>query len=183
MTARRFVLLDRDGTLNIERHYISDPDLVELYPGAGAALRELRAKGFGLAVVTNQSGIARGLIRPDQLERVHARLAELLEAEGVTLDGIYVCPHGPDSDCDCRKPRPGLVAQAVRDFGFAPADSFVIGDKGIDIDLGRGVGAATVLVRSGYGRETEAKKLASPDHVADDLAGAAAWIAERALHP
>jgi len=180
MSARRYVLLDRDGTVNVERSYIADPDKVELYRGVGPALRELRAAGFGLAVVTNQSGVARGKVAPDQLERVHARLAELLAAEGVALDGIYVCPHGPDDGCDCRKPLPGLVTRAARELGFDPRDSFLVGDKGIDIDLGRIVGATTVLVRTGYGVETERERLSSPDHVADDLPAAARWILARA---
>jgi len=178
--SRRYVLLDRDGTLNHDRHYIADPDLVELFPGAGAALRDLAAAGFGLAVVTNQSGVARGQITPDQLESVNARLGELLAAEGVMLDGIYVCPHGPKDGCDCRKPLPGLIVRAARELGFDPARSFVVGDKGIDIALGRNVGAVTVLVRTGYGAETERDRLAEPDFVADDLEGAARWIRARA---
>lgn len=176
MAARRYVLLDRDGTVNIDRHYIADPELVELFPGVGAALRELSGNGFGLAVVTNQSGIARGKITPDQLEQVHARLGAVLAAEGVTLDGIYVCPHGPNDGCDCRKPLPGLIVRAARELGFDPAESFVIGDKGIDIDLGRNVGATTILVRTGYGAETERDRLAEPDQTVDDLPAAARWI-------
>lgn len=180
MAARRYVLLDRDGTVNIDRHYISDPDLVELFPGAGAALRDLSAHGYGLAVVTNQSGVARGKITPDQLEQVHARLGALLAAEGVTLDGIYVCPHGPHDGCYCRKPLPGLILRAAAELGFDPIESFVVGDKGIDIDLGRNVGATTVLVRTGYGAETERERLAEPDEIVDDLPAAARWILERA---
>jgi len=179
MSLRRYVLIDRDGTLNIERHYIADPDLLELYPGAGAALRLLRAQGFGLAVVTNQSGIAKGKITPVQLEAVHARLGALLAEEGVTVDGIYVCPHGPDDGCDCRKPLPGMIVQAARELGFDPREAFLIGDKGIDIGLGNAVGAATILVRTGYGAETEREHLADPDYIADDLPDAARWILAR----
>jgi D-glycero-D-manno-heptose 1,7-bisphosphate phosphatase len=180
MTARRFVLLDRDGTLNVEKHYLADPALLELYPGAGAALRRLQDAGFGLAVVTNQAGIARGKITPAQLNSVHAKLVDLLAAERVKLDGIYWCPHGPDAGCDCRKPQPGMIRQAARELDFDPGRAFVVGDKGLDIDLGKAVGAATVLVRTGYGAETERDKLADPDFVADDLPAAAAWIVERA---
>ena len=180
MPARRYVLLDRDGTINVEKHYLADPDLLELYPGAGAAMRALQDKGFGLAVVTNQAGIARGKITPAQLDAVHARLAKLLAAEGVKLDGLYFCPHGPDDNCACRKPGPGMVEQAVAELGFDPKRAFVVGDKGIDIDLGKGVGAATILVRTGYGAETERDKLASPDFIADDLPAAARWIIAQA---
>jgi D-glycero-D-manno-heptose 1,7-bisphosphate phosphatase len=177
---RRYVLLDRDGTVNVERHYIADPALVELFPGAGAALRDLRSHGFGLAVITNQSGVARGKIAPAQLEQVHTRLQDLLTAEGVTLDGIYFCPHGPDDGCGCRKPLPGMIEQAARELRFDPAEAFVVGDKGIDIDVGRNVGATTILVRTGYGAETERDNLASPHYIADDLTAAARWILARA---
>jgi len=180
MHARRFVLLDRDGTINVEKHYLADPALLELYPGVGAALRELQGKGFGLAVVTNQAGIARGKITPAQLDSVHARLGALLAAERVTLDGIYWCPHGPNEGCDCRKPQPGMIRQAARELDFEPKQAYVIGDKGLDIDLGKAVGATTILVRTGYGAETERDKLADPDFIADDLPSAARWILDRA---
>ncbi len=180
MPARRYVLLDRDGTVNVERHYIADPKLVELFPGTASALRDLRAHGFGLAVITNQAGVARGKITPAQLEQVHARLVQLLADEGVTLDGIYFCPHGPDEGCDCRKPLPGMIHQAARDLHFDPAEAFMVGDKGIDIDAGRNVGATTVLVRTGYGAETERENRTSPHFIADDLPAAARWILARA---
>jgi D-glycero-D-manno-heptose 1,7-bisphosphate phosphatase len=179
-SARRFVLLDRDGTINVEKHYLSDPALLELYPGAAEAMRQLQAKGFGLAVVTNQAGIARGKITMAQLDAVHAKLGAMLATEGVSLDGVYFCPHGPDDDCDCRKPAPGMIEQAVRELGFDPRQAFVVGDKGIDIGLGKAVGATTILVRTGYGAETEREKRADPDYVADDLPDAARWILARA---
>ena len=157
---KRFVLIDRDGTINVEKHYLSDPDQLELYPGVGAALRRLQECGLGLAVITNQSGLARGYFDL-------ARLA----AEGVTLDGIYLCPHGPDDDCACRKPLPGMVDQAVAEHGFDPARAYMIGDKEVDVELGRGVGAATFLVRTGHGRKAEAKG-SRADHVVDDLPAA-----------
>lgn len=182
MTAsRRFVLLDRDGTVNVEVDYLSDPDQLRLYPGVGAALRRLRDLGFGLVVLTNQSGIARGKFDIPTLERVHARLAELLAAEGVALDGIYYCPHAPEDGCGCRKPLPGMVERAVAELGVDPERSFMIGDKRIDVEMARAVGAAGILVRTGYGAETEARGQV-PEGVAvvDDLPAAAAFI-ERSL--
>lgn len=173
--SRRFVLIDRDGTINEERHYLSLPEQLALLPGVAAGLKSLQGLGLGLAVVTNQSGIGRGYFDQAALERVHQRLIALLRAEGVTLDGIYSCPHGPDEDCDCRKPRPGMIAQAAREHGFDPAQAFVIGDKGVDMDLGRAVGAVTLLVRTGYGRRWEGK--AAADYVVDDLEAAAKVIA------
>jgi len=173
--SRRFVLIDRDGTLNVEKHYLSDPDQLELYPGAGAAVARLNRLGFGVVVVTNQSGIARGYFDLDRLAAIHRRLADLLAAEGARLDGIYLCPHGPDDICLCRKPLPGMVEQAVAEHGFDPARAIMIGDKEVDVELGRAVGAQTVLVRTGHGAAAVATTKA--DHVVDDLAAAVALIA------
>jgi D-glycero-D-manno-heptose 1,7-bisphosphate phosphatase len=177
---RRFVLLDRDGTIIVEKHYLADPDGVELIEGAADGLRRLRSLGLGLAVVTNQSPIGRGLFDRAQLAEIHERLTWILAAEGVVLDGLFFCPHTPDDACGCRKPRPGLVEQAAAALGFNPTRSFVIGDMRSDIELGQGVGATTLLVRSGYGARTEAEASASPDHVVDGLVEAAAEI-EKAL--
>ena len=140
-SARPVVLLDRDGTINVEQNYLSDPDQLVLIDGVGAALRRLRALGFGLVVVTNQSGVARGYFDLATVTRIHDRLTALLAAEGVTLDGIYVCPHSPDDDCPCRKPRPGMVERAAADLGFDPRQAFLVGDSAVDITLGRTVGA------------------------------------------
>ena len=170
MTARRFALIDRDGTINVEKHYLSDPNQLELYPGVGAAIRRLNRLGLGVAVVTNQSGIARGYFDLERLEQIHTRLYALLEGEGAAIDGIYICPHGPADDCDCRKPLPGMVAQAVAEHHFDPARSFMIGDKEVDVELGRAVGATTFLVRTGHGPDHVAGTKA--DHVVDDLAAA-----------
>ena len=168
--SRRFVLIDRDGTINVEKHYLSDPDQLELYPGVGAAIRRLNRLDLGVAVVTNQSGIARGYFDLARLEEIHTRLYALLESEGAVIDGIYVCPHGPGDACDCRKPLPGMVEQAVADHHFDPSRSFMIGDKEVDVELGRAVGAATFLVRTGHGsKHVEGTKA---DHVVDDLAAA-----------
>jgi D-glycero-D-manno-heptose 1,7-bisphosphate phosphatase len=175
-TRRPFVLLDRDGTLNEERHYLGDPDQLVLFPGTGAALRLLSEAGFGLVVITNQSGIGRGLFSLADADQVNERLRALLAADGAMLDGIYMCPHSPDQSCDCRKPLPGLVERAAADLGFDPGASTVIGDKQADIALGRRIGARTILVRTGWGEDTLAKGDSRPDHVAADLAAAAAWI-------
>lgn len=173
---KRFVLIDRDGTLNVEKHYLSDPDQLELIPGSGAALRRLRELGLGICVVTNQSGLARKYFTPEKLDEVHARLHQLLEAEGASLDGIYVCPHGPDDACECRKPAPGMIRQAAAEHGFDPEFSIVIGDKAADIGLGLAVGAVTILVRTGYGADVEWMGDCDPDYIVDDLPAAAKLI-------
>lgn len=172
--SRRFVLLDRDGTIIVEKHYLADPEGVELVEGAGAALRRLSRLGLGLVVLTNQSAIARGYLDRARLAEIHARMTALLEAEGVRLDGIFFCPHHPEEGCRCRKPAPGLVEQAVSRFGFDPGRAFMIGDMKSDVALGRAVGATSVLVRTGYGSRDEAE--AGADHVADGLAAAAELI-------
>lgn len=172
---KRFVLIDRDGTLNVEKHYLSDPAQLELIPGAGAALRRLKAAGFGIAVITNQSGIARGYFDLARLDQIHARLRELLTAEGVTIDGLYFCPHGPDDDCLCRKPLPGLVDQAVAEHGFDPRQAITIGDKEVDVELGHAIGGGGILVRTGHGAKAEAKGTKA-DYVADDLPAAVEFI-------
>ena len=166
---RRFVLLDRDGTIIPERHYLADPSLVELLPGVAEALRRLQRMGLGLAVLTNQSGIGRGLFDNARLDQIHGRLRTLLAAEDVLLDGIYYCPHLPEDHCSCRKPETGLVEHAARELGFDPTASFMVGDKPCDIDLGRRVGATTFLVCTGYGRETAFSSRVKPDFVAEGL--------------
>ncbi|MGE5217846.1 MAG: HAD-IIIA family hydrolase [Chloroflexota bacterium] len=163
----QFVILDRDGTIIEEREYLSSPDQVTLIPGAGAALREIRQLGFGLVVVTNQSGVGRGFFDAEQLERIHRRLEQLLENEGVRLDGIYSCPHVPDDGCDCRKPRLGLMEKAARELDFNPQNSIVIGDKACDIEMGQAAGALTFLVRTGYGAQFE--DAVAADFVVEDL--------------
>jgi D-glycero-D-manno-heptose 1,7-bisphosphate phosphatase len=173
---RRFVLLDRDGTINVDRHYLSDPAQLEFYPGSVAALRRLKELNFGLAVVTNQSGVARGYFDLATVARVNARLVEMLAAEGVVLDGIYFCPHGDDAACACRKPRPGLVEQAVADHGFDPRQAFVIGDKAADVGLAEAVGATGILVRTGWGAKAERQGDCAPAAIVDDLPAAVAWI-------
>jgi D-glycero-D-manno-heptose 1,7-bisphosphate phosphatase len=172
----KFVALDRDGTIIAEREYLSHPGQVELLPGAAAGLRAMRNLGLRLVIVTNQSGVGRGYFDVVQLEAVHFRLKELLAIEGVSLDGIYYCPHTPEDKCNCRKPRPGMLLQASKDLGFEPSQAVVIGDKALDIELGQNLGANTVLVRTGYGTQVEASGTAKASYVANNLADAAQFI-------
>ncbi|GAK60443.1 histidinol phosphatase and related phosphatase [Candidatus Vecturithrix granuli] len=169
MPKRQFVLLDRDGTIIVERHYLSDPDLVELLPGAAEGLRRLQNMRFGLVVVTNQSGLSRGYFTETQLARIHQRMNALLKAEHVILDGIYICPHRPEDRCSCRKPEPGLVFAAAAEMDFEPSECLVIGDKPSDIGLGQRIGATTLLVRTGYGNQTVNGTTCQPNYIADDL--------------
>ena len=180
---RRFVLLDRDGTVIEERHYLADPDGVALIPGAAHGLRALRRAGFGLVIVTNQAGIARGLLTLDTLARIHARMNDLLAIEDARVDGIYFCPHGPDDGCPCRKPRTGLVQTAAAEHGFEPRASFVVGDNAGDILLAKNLPATSILVRTGYGAAIAAAREPVADYEANDLASAAELIIRHARQP
>jgi D-glycero-D-manno-heptose 1,7-bisphosphate phosphatase len=175
-----FVVLDRDGTIIVERHYLHDPEGVELLPNAMEGIRAMRRLGLPVVVVSNQAGVGRGLYSLDAVERVNERLLMLLSAGDAAIDGIYICPHAPTDGCDCRKPATRLLTDAARDLSCDPAQSIVIGDKECDIDLGRAVGAVTMLVRTGYGR-SEAARGVSADYVVDDLAEAAALMAKLPL--
>jgi D-glycero-D-manno-heptose 1,7-bisphosphate phosphatase len=175
---KRFVLLDRDGTINVERHYLSHPDQVELLPNAAQGLAELKRLGLGVIVVTNQSGVGRGMFDEPRLNEIHDRLQQILRTSGVEIDSIVCCTHRPDEGCGCRKPLPGLVEAAAQQHGFLPQDSFVIGDKACDIDLGRNVRATTFLVRTGYGARAATDAAVQPDYVVDDLLHAARLIGE-----
>jgi D-glycero-D-manno-heptose 1,7-bisphosphate phosphatase len=175
---RRFALLDRDGTIIVERNHLDDPDQVELIPGAAEAIVRLRDElGFGVVVVTNQAQVGRGLLSPERLDSVHDRLEVLLRAEGAWLDGVFVCPHAPEEGCPCRKPAPGLALQAAARFGFDPARSCVVGDHAGDMGLGRAVGATTILVLTGHGLEERPPAEAMADHIVADLPAAVAIIA------
>jgi histidinol-phosphate phosphatase family protein len=171
------VFLDRDGTLIAERHYLHDPAGVELLPGVAEALRRMQRLGLRLVLVTNQSGVGRGYFGRDAVERVHGRLLELLEDEGVHLDAIYLCPHTPEEACACRKPGPGLIERAVADLGVDPSQSFIIGDKACDVDLGLVVNATTFLVTTGHGAGQVAECGGRAHHVVDSLEEAARRIA------
>jgi len=172
------VLIDRDGTLIEERHYLADPERVVLERRAIPALKALDEAGYLLILVTNQSGIGRGLITPEAFRAVQERIAALLEAHGLALRAVYHCPHHPTEargpylrECDCRKPRTGMLESAIREHDLDRAASFMLGDSPADIQAGRAAGLRTVLVRTGYGEETA--KTARPDYVADDLYDAA----------
>lgn len=175
---RRFVILDRDGTVLVEKHYLSDPNQVKLVDGAADGLRQLQALGLGLVVITNQSAIGRGMFDAARLEAIHHRMRELLKAEGIRLDGVYVCPHRPEDACACRKPKAGLLQRAAHELHFDIKECLVIGDKACDIELGRGVGATTFLVRTGYGAEVAVDPSVLPAYVVENLQQAARVITQ-----
>jgi len=144
--SRPAVFLDRDGTLIEDRHYLSDPSQVVLLDGCIEGLLELSAKGYFLVMVTNQSGIARGLATHDQVNAVNQMVVRMLSVHNVTLDGIFLCPHHPDDQCNCRKPSTGMIGQATENLPIDIGQSWVIGDKCSDVLLGQNIGARTILL-------------------------------------
>jgi D-glycero-D-manno-heptose 1,7-bisphosphate phosphatase len=178
------VFLDRDGTLVVERGYLADAEALEVLPGVPGALRRLRASGFALVVISNQSGIGRGLFPAARAYEAMARLRSDLRPHGAEPDAIYFCPHTPEAGCACRKPGTALLERAAEDLMLDLARSFMVGDKAIDAAAGVNAGGHGILLRTGYGREEERRLgevpgMPVPHAVCDDLAAAADWILQR----
>lgn len=173
---KRYVMLDRDGTIIVDKHYLHDPDGVELLPGAIDGLKRMVEMGFGIVVLTNQSGVGRGYYPEAEVHAVHQRLSDVLHENGITVEGYFLCPHAPDEQCDCRKPAIGLVQQAVDALKFDTNTSYMIGDKACDVDVGLRVGAVACLVRTGKGREQELKCGDRAAFVGDTLLDVAMFI-------
>lgn len=157
----RAVFVDRDGTLNEDIGYVSTPDELVLYPWAAEAVRLINESGLLTVVITNQSGIARGMYSEETLDAIHSQMIEELASEGARVDAVYYCPHHPEVGdaryriaCECRKPGTGMLEKAARELDIDLAKSFVIGDKASDIKLAEKAGARGALVLTGYGRET-----------------------------
>lgn len=176
---RKAVFLDRDGTLNIEKSYLSDPDQLVLFPDVVPSLLQLIHEEYLLFIVTNQSGIGRGYYTEDDMHRVNQRLVEMLKPEGITFQKIYFAPEAPELPSYGRKPSPQFLLDAAKDFNLKLADSYMIGDKISDIECGWNAGVrASILVRTGYGSETEASldSRRSDCFIVDDLSSAVSRI-------
>jgi D-glycero-D-manno-heptose 1,7-bisphosphate phosphatase len=190
MLDRAAVFVDRDGCLTEEVGYVNHVSRIRLLPRAADAIRRLNGAGVPAIMVTNQAGIARGYFTEALLHAAHAEMVRQLAAAGARLDGLYVCLHHPDEgeppyrmNCDCRKPRPGLLQRAARELRLDLAGSVMVGDKISDVAVGQSVGAAGVLVLTGYGRgeweHQRAQWTSKPDHVAEDLLDAVDWALAR----
>ena len=180
----RAVFLDRDGTLIVEKNYLHKPEEVEIFPGAGAALKKLSAAGFRLIIVTNQSGIGRGYYTLADAERVNEHLCRELAREGVRFEKIYIAPEAPDQPSRVRKPSPQFLFDARDEFNLNLAESFMVGDKLIDLECGWNAGVkGSILVRTGYGAELERQSAAelSRATVVSNLEEMADWILSREL--
>jgi D-glycero-D-manno-heptose 1,7-bisphosphate phosphatase len=199
------VFLDRDGTINEEVGYLDRLEKLRLVPGAAEAIRLINRSGMKAVVVTNQSGVARGFFTEAFVDEVHAHLREMLREEGASLDGFYFCPHHPLEGrgvylrhCNCRKPSPGLLLQAIEELSLEPECSYMIGDTLKDIEAASRIGAKGILVRTGYGAEAAAaldtaegpgqkspgdearppgkEAVIRPVHIAGDILAAARWL-------
>lgn len=186
---RPAVFLDRDGTVSREAGYINHPERIELLPGSATAIRQLNDRGILALLTTNQAGVGRGYFTEDVLHKIHERLQQQLALKRARLDAIYYAPTHPDAkieryrrDDNLRKPRTGMIEQACRDFAIDLSRSYVVGDKGTDIEFARNAGVKGVFVLSGYGLgEYEHQRHEwkhQPDHVAEDLREAVSWIIE-----
>lgn len=186
---KKAVFLDRDGTVNEEVGYLSAVVDLRLIPGAGAAIKRLNDANLLVILVTNQSGIARGYFSESRLHEIHERLKQMLQEDNARLDAIYYCPHHPTAgnshhtkECDCRKPGTGLIDQASRDLDIDVKQSYVVGDKWSDVELGQRAGAHSILVKTGYGTDEEGNArpahLKDPDFIAHTINEAAEWIIE-----
>jgi len=179
------IFLDRDGTLNYDPGYLKSPSELKLLPGVGPALARLKAAGARLVVITNQSGVGRGLLTLKDLEAVHARLEGLLEQDDAALDAIYFCPHHPDDGCRCRKPARGMIDRAVSELQLDLRRSYLIGDHARDIQLAKTVGSKGILVTSGKVDDQALKMLqaenAMPDTIVPSMGEAADWILKDAV--
>ncbi len=176
---RRAVFLDRDGVINREVDYLSRVEQLEVLPGAAEAMKALRAAGFKIIVVTNQSGVARGYFSVAQLGRIHRELKRQLAGAGAKWDALYYSPHAPDSRSPLRKPGIGMLRKAKKRFGLDLKSSWLVGDTTTDMQTARNAGCSAVLVRTGKGGRDGRYAGVKPDKICRDLAAAAVWIIAR----
>jgi D-glycero-D-manno-heptose 1,7-bisphosphate phosphatase len=170
------VFLDRDGTLIVEKEYLRDPDQVAIEKTVIEGLSMLQQLQYPLIVVSNQSGVSRGLMTEAEAHQVNARVDALLREQGVRILAWYICPHGPDSDCACRKPLPGMALEAAREWQLKLAGCFVVGDKRADVEMADAIGGAGILLTTGHGQKSLSWALAEGRPVFNEFRAAAQFI-------
>ena len=170
----KVVVFDRDGTLVVDRGYMTDPAELEFFPETPDALRLLQKHGFRSVVITNQSAIGRGWLSEQSMDAMNERLTAMMRVQGAAVEGIFWCPHLPGDECSCRKPKPGLLRRAAAEIGFDPSLAYVIGDKRSDIEMGLRAGSRTVLLAAD--RRSEEMEQVRPSFIASNLLEAANWI-------
>ena len=171
---RRAVFLDRDGTIARYLEYCCRLEDFHLLPGVGETIRRLNQAGLLVIVVTNQSAIARGWLTMETLEAIHHKMRQELARVGARVDAIYVCPHHPEDGCGCRKPNTAMFARAAEELRVSLADSYMVGDRHLDVLAGRAIGSRTILVRTGHTPESDHG--VRPDYEATTLDDAVQWI-------
>ena len=177
--SNRAVFLDRDGTIMEDGNYVGDIDRIVLIPQTIKALKLLKDHGYKLFVVTNQSGVGRGFFTTEAVKNIHNHLDELFYQAGVSIDRYYVCPHHPDDNCDCRKPKPKFLQEAISEYHLDPAHCFMIGDRSSDLFAGSNAGIRSVLVLTGVGTETIHQDNVKAVHIAKHIGDAVSWILDQ----
>jgi histidinol-phosphate phosphatase family protein len=175
----KVIFLDRDGTIIEDKVFLGNPDEIEFFPGAIEAIKILRRLGYKIVVISNQSGIGRGILTKKMVNQVNESFLRSLKGKDAPVDALFFCPHHPDDNCDCRKPKTGMIKKAATELKLDLKDAVVIGDHLCDIELGKNIGAKTVLVLTGHGKK-ELDQLKNtgvkPDFIAKDLLDAANWV-------
>jgi len=167
------VILDRDGVINFDsKEYIKSPSEWQPIPGSLNAIARLNQAGWQVLVATNQSGVARGFYDMHTLNAIHHKFQRLLTQAGGHVDAIFICPHGPDDNCSCRKPKPGLFLSAIKRFEIDPKRTYAVGDSLRDLQAASEAGCRPWLVRTGNGKKTQAMDLPVGTQISDDLAQA-----------
>jgi histidinol-phosphate phosphatase family protein len=157
---RKAVFLDRDGTLIVDHGYIYDPEQIELLPDIIPALKTIQSAGYLLIIISNQSGVGRGYCTLEDVEIVNHRLEELLKQNGIKIKGVFYCPHTPEDKCNCRKPKPGMVLHAIKEYKIEPSLSYLVGDKWTDVEAALGAGVIPVwLTKVPYDKNTHSKSV------------------------
>ena len=166
---QKAIFLDRDGTVIKEVNFLSTVEETELYPHTIKALQILRDAGFIFFVTTNQSGIARGYFGASEVDAIHDKIQTELNTNGLQIESFHFCPHMPDGGCKCRKPNTGMIEQACENFDIDLSESWMVGDKKLDIGMGFNAGTKTALVRTDYGEKHQNELDRQPDMIADNL--------------
>lgn len=172
---RPAIFLDRDGVIIKEKNFLIDPDDIEFIPETIEAFDRINDK-FAKVIVSNQSGISRGLFSAEDVEKFNEALSNKLSEKGIFIDGWYFCPHGPDDDCKCRKPQPGMIFTAAVELNIDLENSWIIGDKSSDIAAGKSAGVRAILVKTGYGGNEDNASEAAPIYIANNILDAINYI-------
>ena len=170
----RAVFLDRDGTINRDMHYSADVSRLRVFKNAATAIKKLNDAGYKVIVISNQSGIARRYFKKKDVEKLNKIIIDRLGKRKAKIDAVYFCPHHPDENCSCRKPKSGMILKAKKDFNLDIKNSYMVGDMQSDIDLAKNVGAKSVFVLTGAGIDVK-----GADYTAKDILYAANWIVKQ----